>query len=411
MAAPRKISHDIPAIARQFDIFGELAKYEPWGSGHINDTYAATYNQGGTAIRYIHQRINHTIFRHPVAQMENIQRVTSHVRRKLEAVDPRRASRETLTLVPTRTGLPYYVDEAGSYWRTYVLVEGTRSYDVAARPEQAFQAARAYGRFQNWLQDFPPPRLHEIIPDFHNTPKRVHALEIAIRADVCGRVKTARREIDFALARKADASRIVDLMKTGAIPERVVHNDTKFNNVLLDAKTGEGVCVVDLDTVMPGSALYDFGDMVRSSTSPAAEDERDLSKVRMRMEYFEALLRGFIGETGSILTTAEKKHLAFSGRLITGEIGVRFLTDYLSGDTYFKVHREGHNLDRCRTQFKLVESMEQQARAMETLVTEVFARPRVVKAAAKSGRPAVRKASSRKSPPRKTAPRKRPARR
>jgi Ser/Thr protein kinase RdoA (MazF antagonist) len=364
--------HDIPAIARNFDIFGEFVRHEPFGNGHINDTYAAAYVQGGAVIRYIHQRVNHAVFKNPVAQMENIERVTSHIRRKLRTQDRIRATREILTAISARNGKPYFIDEQGNFWRTYVLIEGARSYDVAENMDQAFEAARAYGRFQRQLVDFPPPRLHDIIPDFHNTPKRVHALEVAVREDAAGRAKKAKKEIEFAMKRKADASRLLDLMKAGAMPERVVHNDTKLNNVLLDNETGKGVCVVDLDTVMPGLALYDFGDMVRSTTSPATEDERDLKKVFMRMEMFEALLRGYLDEAGAFLTDAEKKNLAFAGRLITYEIGCRFLADHLNGDVYFKVHREGHNLDRARTQFKLVESMEQQEREMESLVKRVL---------------------------------------
>lgn len=364
--------HDIPAIAANFEIFGEFHDYEPFGNGHINDTYAASYVQGGAIIRYIHQRVNHKIFKNPAAQMENIQRVTSHMRAKLPAKLRLRATREILTVVPARGGKPFYTDKDGNFWRTYVLIEGARSIDVAGDPGQAYEAARAYGKFQRQLVDFPPPRLHDIIPDFHHTPKRVHALEVAIRENAAGRAKKSAREIEFALKRKPDASRLIELMHAGAMPERIVHNDTKLNNVLLDDKTGEGICVVDLDTVMPGLALYDFGDMVRSTTSPAAEDERDLKKVFMRMEMFEALLRGYLDEAGAFLTDAEKKNLAFAGRLITFEIGCRFLADHLNGDVYFKVHREGHNLDRARTQFKLVASMEEQDAEMNALVARVL---------------------------------------
>lgn len=367
---PRK--YDIPAIGRHFDIFGEFLDFEPYGSGHINDTYAASYVQGGAKIRFIHQRVNHTIFRNPVAQMENIQRVTSHIRKKLQRESGTRAAREILTVVPSCEGKPYHIDEAGNFWRTYVLIEGAHSVDVARSPAEAYEAARAYGRFQRMLTDFPPPRLHEIIPDFHHTPKRVHALEIAVREDVAGRVKLAKKEIEFALKRKPTASRLLELCAAGTMPERVVHNDTKLNNVLLDDDSGEGVCVVDLDTVMPGLALYDFGDMVRSTTSPAAEDERDLTKVCMRMEMFEGLLRGYLEEAGAFLTEAEKKNLAFAGRLITYEIGVRFLADYLSGDVYFKTHREHHNLDRARTQFALVKHMEELEAEMNDLVARVL---------------------------------------
>ena len=236
--------------------------------------------------------------------------------------------------------------------------------------EQAYEAARAFGRFQADLVDL-PGRLVETIPDFHNTPKRIADLEEAVRADVCGRVKTAEPEIEFVLSRKGEAETLIRLNREGAIPERITHNDTKLNNVLIDSVTGLGKCVIDLDTVMPGLVHYDFGDMVRTGTSPAAEDERDLSKVTMRFPMFEALLRGYCSSAGAFLNPVEFEYLPFSGKLITLEIGTRFLTDYLSGDTYFKTHRAGHNLDRARTQIALVESIEQQMDRMNALVKEV----------------------------------------
>jgi hypothetical protein len=215
------------------------------------------------------------------------------------------------------------------------------------------------------------PRLHETIPDFHHTPKRFAALQRAIAADVKGRAKLAQPEIDFALAHESMAGVLIEASLHTDLPERITHNDTKFNNLLLDDATGESLCVVDLDTVMPGLVLYDFGDMVRTTTSPAAEDEQDLSKVTMQFPLFEALVRGYLSAAGGFLTETEKKFLAFSGKLITFEVGIRFLADYLAGDTYFKIHREGHNLDRCRTQFKLVESIEVQEEKMNRLVESV----------------------------------------
>jgi aminoglycoside phosphotransferase (APT) family kinase protein len=233
--------------------------------------------------------------------------------------------------------------------------------------EQAYQAAHAFGCFQQQLASLPSPRLHETIPDFHHTPKRFAALQQAIAADAKGRAKLAQPEIDFALAHES----ITGVLLQASLPERITHNDTKFNNVLLDDATGESLCVVDLDTVMPGLVLYDFGDMVRTTTSPAAEDEQDLSKVIMQFPLFEALVRGYLSAAGEFLSEAEKKFLAFSGKLITFEVGIRFLADYLAGDTYFKIHREGHNLDRCRTQFKLVESIELEEEKMNRLVESI----------------------------------------
>jgi aminoglycoside phosphotransferase (APT) family kinase protein len=250
----------------------------------------------------------------------------------------------------------------------YRFIERARTYDTVGSPQQAFQAAKAFGQFQKMLVDLPAPQLHDTIPDFHNTPKRFMAFERTLAADAADRAVLAKPEIDFAFAHQSIAGVLLD----AHLPERVTHNDTKFNNVMLDDAAGEGICVVDLDTVMPGLALYDFGDMVRTATSPADEDEPDLSKVTMQFPMFEALARGYLSSAGNFLTQSERQYLAFAGKLITFEQGIRFLTDYLAGDTYYKVHRDGHNLDRCRTQFKLVESIEQQEEKMDLLVSELL---------------------------------------
>jgi hypothetical protein len=353
------------AVVRQFQISGEFLRAEPYGSGHINDTYCAVFNQAGVPARYILQRINTRVFKEPVALMENIERVTSHL--AVQVAGEPDCERRVLTLIPARDGLPWSVDAEGNYWRTYRFIEKARTYDAVETVDQAFQAARAFGRFQQLLVGLPRPRLHDTIPDFHHTPKRFVTLEQAIAADVVGRAAQAKPEIDFALAHQPIISVLIDRN----LPERVTHNDTKLNNVMLDDATGEGICVIDLDTVMSGLAAYDFGDMVRTTTSPANEDEQDLSKVTMQFSMFEALVRGYLTSAGGFMTKAEKQCLAFSGKLITFEIGIRFLTDYLAGDQYFKVHRKGHNLDRCRTQFKLVESIEQQEEQMNRLVESI----------------------------------------
>jgi aminoglycoside phosphotransferase (APT) family kinase protein len=299
--------------------------------------------------------------------MENIERVTAHLAARLNG-NPDRA-RRVLQLIPARDGRRWAMNAEIGCWRAYRFIERARTYDAVESVEQAFQAGQAFGRFQQLLADLPAPRLHDTIPDFHHTPKRFAAFERAVAADTAGRARDARAEIDFAFAHRPMAGVLLD----AGLPERVTHNDTKFNNVMLDDLSGEGICVIDLDTVMPGLALYDFGDMVRTTTSPAMEDERDLSKVTMQFPMFEALTRGYLSAAGGFLTNAEKELLVFSGKLITFEIGIRFLTDHLAGDTYFKVHREGHNLDRCRTQFKLVESIEQQEDRMNRLVSELAA--------------------------------------
>ncbi len=357
MTVESKKKHDVKEIMSQFDIPGDFVTAAPYGSGHINDTYAAVTDQGGTSVRYIVQRINHFVFRNPPELMDNIERVTKHIREKIKN-DPHSA-RHVLTLIPTLDGRCWFQDRDGNYWRIYIFVENTKSYDVIENSEQAFQGAKAFGEFQKDLVDLPGKRLNDTIPDFHNTPQRFRNLEKAVKDDAKNRAKSAKKEIDFIFSRKGVTEKLLNLSGQGLVPERVTHNDTKLNNVLFDEKTGEGKCVIDLDTVMPGLALYDFGDLIRTSTSPAAEDEKDLSKIKMQMDKYDALVKGYLTSAKDFLTKSEVDNLAFSGKLITLEIGMRFLTDHLSGDVYFKIHREGHNLDRCRTQLRLVECIEE----------------------------------------------------
>jgi hypothetical protein len=357
--------HNVGAAARQFQICGEFCNAMPYGSGHINDTYRAEFRHAGVSAHYILQRINSNIFKNPAAVMENIQRVTDHLAAQVAGEPDSR--RRVLSLIPTRDGRSWHVDAEAGHWRAYHFIDNARTYDAVESTEQAFQAGKAFGHFQRLLVGLPTPRLHDTIPDFHHTPKRFAALQQAIAADVAGRAILAKPEIEFALARQS----ITGVLLGANLPERVTHNDTKFNNVMLDDASGEGICVIDLDTVMPGLVAYDFGDMVRTTTSSTREDEQDLSKVTMQFPMFEALARGYLASAGGFLTKEEKQYLAFAGKLITFEIGIRFLTDYLAGDTYFKVHREGHNLDRCRTQFKLIESIEQQEEKMKCLVESI----------------------------------------
>ncbi len=355
-------------ISKQFQIYGEILHAETLKIGHINETYTATYDQGGTRVRYIHQKINRNVFKNPHAVMKNVMRVTTHIRKKQELLAPRDVTRRSLIIIPTRDGASYYENGNKEVWRTFVFVEGVETYEAVQTPEQAFQAGRAFGEFQSLLVDLPGGRLHETIPNFHNTRKRFTALQQALQKDHYNRARDAKAEIDFALKHEPIVDVLLSAMAKGRIPERVTHNDTKFNNVMLDVLTGEAMCIVDLDTVMPGCALYDFGDMVRTTTSPTLEDEPDLSKVTMQMPMFKKLAEGYLSTAGRFLTKPEKSFIAFSGKLITFEIGLRFLTDFLSGDTYFRIHRPGHNLDRCRTQFKLVESIESQEKAMQKYV-------------------------------------------
>jgi hypothetical protein len=354
-------------ISRQFQIYGAIMHAETCKIGHINETYSATYDQGGTRVRYIHQKINQNVFKNPDAVMKNVMRVTTHLRSKLEAANERDITRRCLIVVPTRDGKSYF-RKGDAFWRTFIYVEGVQTFESVQSPEQALQAGRAFGNFQSLLVDLPGGRLHETIPDFHNTRKRFEAFREAVQNDHFNRARDAKAEIDFVLKHEGIVDVILFAMAKKKIPERITHNDTKFNNVMLDTTTGAAMCVVDLDTVMPGCALYDFGDMVRTTTSPTLEDEKDLSKVKMQMPMFKKLAEGYLSTAGSFLNKHEKALIAFSGKLITFEIGMRFLTDYLSGDTYFRIHRPGHNLDRSRTQFKLVESIEKQEEAMQKFV-------------------------------------------
>ncbi|MBI3550690.1 MAG: aminoglycoside phosphotransferase family protein [Elusimicrobia bacterium] len=367
-----QLRFDLRTIGQAFQISGEFESARLHGDGHINDTFLAAYRSGPRTSRFILQRINHHVFRDPSAVMDNIVRVLEHLRGKLGSTPD--AARRVLSLVPTRTGGYLHRDGEGNYWRAYVAIDGARTLAIVEDPGQARESGRAFGRFQTLLADLPAPRLKDTIPDFHNTPKRFCAFEASVAADAENRGAQAKREIDFALSRKAVSRVLQDAHASGGMPERIVHNDTKFNNVLIDASTNEALCVIDLDTVMPGLALHDFGDMVRTATSPTAEDERDLSKVTVRLPVFQALVEGYVSEAGAFLTTVERRHLAFSGKLIAFELGLRFLTDFLEGDAYFKVHREGHNLDRARSQFRLVAEIEAREDEMIRLAERACAR-------------------------------------
>lgn len=358
-------------ISKKFQIYGEILHAEPCKIGHINETYTATYAQGGVNVRYIHQKINRHVFKSPDEVMENLMRVTNHIRYRLEKESADDLTRRVLIVVPTRSGESFFVNGDGDFWRTFVFVEGVQSFESVESEKQAFEAGKAFGAFQNYLSDLPGDRLFETIPRFHHSRDRFNSLVQTIERDHSNRAKNAEAEIRFCLENESMVDVILQGIESGKIPERVTHNDTKFNNVMMDKKTGESMCVVDLDTVMPGSVLYDFGDMVRTTTSPTLEDERDLSRVAMQMNVFQELAKGYLSQAGSFLTADEKSLLAFSGKLIAFTIGMRFLTDYLDGDHYFRVHRQGHNLDRARTQFKLVRSISEQEDAMQNFVDQI----------------------------------------
>lgn len=342
------MSADLKQIIKHFNLDIEPV---PYGNGHINDTYLLKSTPS-----YILQKLNKHVFPDPVSVMENVKAVTEHLRSKIIEAggDPNRG---TLTVINTDEGLPYYCDGNGDYYRVYIYIDKALTYETVENPMQLYNAAKMFGNFQNMLADFPAEKLHEVIVNFHNTKSRFEDFKKAVKEDRSGRGNTVSEEIKFVLDREADASVIVDDIAAGRIPLRVTHNDTKLNNVLLDEKTGEGVCVIDLDTVMPGSLLYDFGDALRFGGSSGAEDEKDLSKIWFDEEKFEYFARGFI-ETLPSITPRELELLPFSVKLMTLECGLRFLGDYLNGDIYFKTHYPEHNLVRARTQFKLVRDIE-----------------------------------------------------
>lgn len=350
--------YNIPEIVAQFDIRARYLDACSWGSGHINDTYRVEVEQGGMKLFYILQRINTGVFKDPDMLMENIERVTAHVRRKLAEIPGADFTRQGMNLIPTLDGKNFLKRADGTCWRMYIFIDKARTYDQVDSPAMAFEAARTFGAFQALLRDLPGAPLGEVIPNFHNTPWRFANLVAAVEADKMNRAAQCRAEIEFAMARQAMTETVVKKLASGELTNRVTHNDTKINNVMFDDATGKGLCVIDLDTVMPGSVLYDFGDEIRTTTVSAAEDERDLSKVVVRRDLLDNLVKGYLESAGSFLTSAEKDLLVFSGQLITFEIGLRFLTDFLEGDVYFKVHRDGHNLDRCRTQFEMVRQLE-----------------------------------------------------
>jgi len=362
---------NLSTVFRNFRIHGSYLENRPYGNGHINDTLVAAFSQSGTRVRYIFQRINGRIFKDPEAVMDNILRVTGEARRQLIKAGVPDTSRRTLSVIPATDGRPFHKDEKGGYWRCYPFIENARTYDIIQNTRQAYEAARAFGEFQNLVAGLGGPRLHETIPNFHNTRSRFERLKELAEADPHGRLASAAPEWEFLRERECLVDVLLNLQADGRIPERITHNDTKLNNVMIDDAMETGICVIDLDTVMPGLALYDFGDMVRTATSPAAEDEPDVTMVRMQMPMFEALVRGYLSTAGAFLNEIEKSHLAFSGKLIALEIGMRFLTDHLEGDIYFKTKRPGHNLDRCRTQLALVKSIEEQEEAMNAFVQEV----------------------------------------
>lgn len=362
--AQRELQEMEQAISN-FMIKGRLGRCIAYGNGHINDTFLATsYEEAGEVHSYILQALNRHVFREPERVIANIERVTEFLKQK------NRNPREVLSLVRTKDQKAYYRDENGTYWRMYDFIKDSVCLERPGSPEEFYQCAVAFGRFQRDLDDFPVEALHEIIPDFHNTPKRFADFSRAYRRDALGRAQAAQEEIAFLTEREAFYGVLLESSERGELPVRVSHNDTKSNNVMLDAATREALCVIDLDTIMPGFSVTDFGDAIRFGASTAAEDEPDPAKVQLDLELFSAYTRGFLEGSGGMLKNEEILLLPEGAKMMTLECGMRFLTDYLEGDVYFKTAYADHNLVRCRTQLKLAAEMEAHWDALKQIVRQ-----------------------------------------
>ena len=350
--------------AKQFNS-DEITYIEPYGSGHINSTWLAIHkSSNGNETKNLLQKINNYVFKKPDELMENIVGVTSFLKEKVQEDG-------TLTVIHTLDGQSYLHDEFDNYWRVYKFIENATAYDKIENDKDFYTCGKSFGEFQQLLAEYPAEKLHETIVNFHNTPSRFADFKAALAADKAGRAKDVQAEIDFVLARENKVDAITSKLASGEIPWRVTHNDTKLNNILIDDATGEAKCVIDLDTIMPGAAAYDFGDCIRFGASTGAEDETDLSKIELDLHLFEVFAKGYLSTANKFLTPAEKDSLVTGAYLMTLECGMRFLADYLNGDVYFKIHRENHNLDRCRTQFKLVADMEAKESKMREIVNSI----------------------------------------
>lgn len=364
-------AQNLSALFDQFTIDATYASAEPYGSGHINDTFLVKTVEDDH-FDYIFQRINHTIFKDVPALMENISRVCGHLRDKLSAITGANPDRETLTVIPTKGGQSYFLDGAGNYWRVYIFLDHTKFYDLVPNAHVAYEGGRAFGRFQRLLADLPAPPLNETIMHFHDVDHRLDLFLDAMRRDPLGRAAQVGSEIEFVEVRFEAMRALNKLAAAGQIPLRVTHNDTKFNNVLLD-ENDKGLCVIDLDTVMPGFVHYDFGDAIRIAGNTAVEDETDHAKIGIDMTLFEGFTKGFLAEVASELNPVELEYLVFATQLMPFIIGLRFLTDYIDGDNYFKIKHQHHNLDRARCQFHLVRSIEENADQMQAVVDAALA--------------------------------------
>lgn len=359
-------SFNLDVICLKFGLSGTLLDCREFGNGNINGTYVLTFLEGGRNVRYTLQNINTEVFKKPFELMENLAGVTSHIKKYYneKGLDP---TRRTLDYLPCDDGNYCFIDENGNCWRVYKFIEDAITFESIDSPEVFCESGRAFGEFQNILSTYDVSTLHDVIPDFHNTAKRFEAFKQAVKSNIANRLSSVEKEVDFILQRENDTHVLTDLAAKGELPLRVTHNDTKVNNILFDKETHEGICIIDLDTVMTGLSLYDFGDSIRSGANKTAEDDPNTDNIGIDLTLYEAFVSGFLSSAGKALTETEKEYLPFSAKLLTFECGMRFLTDYLNGDTYFKTSYPEHNLVRTRNQLKLVKSIEENMEEMKSI--------------------------------------------
>jgi len=359
-------------IASLFSIYGEFISAIPFGKGHINDTFKSFWNQAGITTSYTHQRINDRIFVHPDRVMDNILRVTKHITDKNRADSTASWSRRSLTVIPALDGKPWARDNKGNWWRAYLFIGNSHTRDTASSAEEARMLAEAVGLFQSQLSDLPAPRLYDTIEDFHDMEKRYPLFYDALEKNPYGRAGAAEVEINFFKENEKRGSILIRALREKLIPERICHNDTKMNNILIDDNDLSALCMIDLDTVMPGSSLYDLGDLIRTAANKAAEDEQDTTKAAFDTNFYKSILEGYLTHAKKILIQKEKDLLAESGRYMTQIMGLRFLTDYLNGDKYYRTSRPDHNLDRCRVQIALIKSMDSEWNTIQDITRNIL---------------------------------------
>ncbi len=361
------VSFNVETIRNIFDIKGDFVEYKQNTNGHVNSTFILKFNENGEIRKYVLQMISTDIFKNPEGLMSNIVGVTNHIRKKNEEMNTPWVDRCTLTFLPTTQGKYYYIDENNNCWRVYKFIDDVYTCNIIDNAEVFCNAGKSFGEFQNLLADYDIDSLYDTIENFHNTVSRFADFKKAVDDNLSGRLDNVKEEVAFAVAREKDTHVLVNLIAEGKLPLRVTHNDTKLNNILFDNETDKGICIIDLDTVMPGLSLYDFGDSIRFGANTAAEDEKDVSKVSLDLNLYEAYVKGYLSSAKDALTDLEKEMLPFGAKIMTYECGIRFLMDYLNGDKYFHTDYDDHNLIRARTQFALVADMEKKMDKMQEI--------------------------------------------